>query len=104
MDAFFPSVEQRDFAGLRGKPVGVTNGEAGTTLITCSYEARTFGVKTGMRVYDARRLWPQRIHDISGGLPGSIGVAGTKSTAKIASDLQKPNGLTVIPPWEARRR
>jgi DNA polymerase-4 len=31
-------------------------------------------------------------------------VAGTKSTAKIASDLKKPNGLTVIPPWEARQR
>ena len=46
----------------------------------------------------------QRIHEISGGLPCSIGVAGTKSTAKIASDLQKPNGLTVIPPWQARDR
>jgi DNA polymerase-4 len=50
------------------------------------------------------QLARQRIHDISGGLPCSIGVAGTKSTAKIASDLQKPNGLTVIPPWEARER
>src|SRR4030065_403231 len=58
MNAFFASVEQRDFSGLRGKPVGVTNGEVGTTLITCSYEARAFGVKTGMRVYDARRLCP----------------------------------------------
>lgn len=164
MNAFFASVEQRDFPELRGKPVGVTNGEVGTTLITCSYEARAFGVKTGMRVYDARRLCPgliqrparprvyaaistrimhalhdispdvevfsvdeafidvthcqrlhgppehiaqlarQRIHEVSGGLPCSIGVAGTKSTAKIASDLKKPNGLTVIPPWEARER
>jgi DNA polymerase-4 len=164
MNAFFASVEQRDFPELRGKPVGVTNGEVGTTLITCSYEARAFGVKTGMHVYDARRLCPgliqrparpriyaaistrimhalhdispdvevfsvdeafidvthcqrlhgspehiarlarQRIHDISGGLPCSIGVAGTKSTAKIASDLKKPNGLTVTPPWEARQR
>jgi DNA polymerase-4 len=49
-------------------------------------------------------LTRQRIHEISGGLPCSIGVAGTKSTAKIASDMKKPNGLTVIPPWEARER
>jgi len=32
MNAFFASVEQRDFPELRGKPVGVTNGEVGTTL------------------------------------------------------------------------
>src|SRR4030067_246711 len=88
MNAFFASVEQRDFPELRGKPVGVTNGEGGTTLITCSYEAPP----------------RQPIPDISGGLPCSIGGAGTKSPAKIASDLQKPNGLTVIPPWEARAR
>ena len=164
MNAFFASVEQRDFPELRGKPVGVTNGDVGTTLITCSYEARACGVKTGMRVYKARKLCPgliqrparprvyagistrimhalhdispdvevfsvdeafidvthcqrlhgspermahqirQRIHEVSGGLPFSIGVAGTKSTAKVASDMQKPNGLTVIPPWEARER
>jgi len=164
MNAFFASVEQRDFPELRGKPVGVTNGEVGTTLITCSYEARAAGVKTGMRIYEARRLCPgliqrparprvyagiatrimhglrdispdvevfsvdeafvevthcqrlhgspehiallirQRVHEVSGGLPCSIGVAGNKSTAKIASDMKKPDGLTVIPPWEARGR
>jgi len=58
MNAFFASVEQRDFPELRGKPVGVTNGELGTTLITCSYEARAAGVQTGMRLPEARRLCP----------------------------------------------
>lgn len=58
MNAFFASVESRDFPELRGKPIGVINGEAGTTLITCSYEARARGVKTGMRIYDARKLCP----------------------------------------------
>lgn len=58
MNAFFASIEQRDFPELRGVPVGVTNGVAGTTLITCSYEARAFGVKTGMRLPEARRLCP----------------------------------------------
>lgn len=37
-------------------------------------------------------------------LPCSIGLSGDKSTAKYASDLQEPNGLTIIPPWEARER
>jgi len=164
MNAFFASVEQRDFPALRGRPVGVTNGEAGTTLITCSYEARERGVRTGMKIYDARRLCPglvqrparpqvyarestrimhalldispdvevfsvdeafldvthcQRLHgtpehmarmaqarirEVSGGLPCSVGVAGTKLTAKYASDVVKPNGITVIPPWAARER
>ncbi|MBI3546292.1 MAG: DNA polymerase IV, partial [Gammaproteobacteria bacterium] len=61
MNAFFASVEQRDFPELRGKPVGVTNGVAGTTLITCSYEARAVGVKTGMRIYEARKFCPSLI-------------------------------------------
>jgi len=37
------------------------------------------------------------------GLPCSVGLSGDKSTAKYASDLQKPNGLTIIPPWETAR-
>lgn len=32
------------------------------------------------------------------GLPASVGVAGTKTVAKIASDLRKPLGLVVVPP------
>jgi DNA polymerase-4 len=61
MDAFFASVEQMDFAHLRGKPVAVTNGDGGTTIITCSYEAREFGIKTGMKIYKAQKLCPQLI-------------------------------------------
>ena len=34
MNAFFALVEQRDFLELRGKPIGVTNGEVGTTFRT----------------------------------------------------------------------
>lgn len=58
MNAFFASIEQIDRPELREKPVGITNGERGTCIITCSYEARAFGVKTGMRVRDAKRLCP----------------------------------------------
>ncbi len=58
LDAFFASIEQLDFPELKNKPVAVTNGEQGSCIITCSYEARAFGVKTGMRIYDAKKLCP----------------------------------------------
>jgi DNA polymerase-4 len=38
------------------------------------------------------------------GLLCSVGVSGDKTTAKYAAKLVKPDGLTVIPPWEARER
>lgn len=61
MDAFFASVEQRDNPALRGKPIAVTGAGERTVVTTSSYEARSFGVKTGMTVYEARRLCPQII-------------------------------------------
>jgi DNA polymerase-4 len=163
MNAFFASVEQRDFPELRGRPVAITNGEVGSCIITCSYEARAHGVHTGMRLRDARKICHdiiqrparpgvyarvstaimrvledvspdievfsvdeafldvthcQRLHgtpprmaamvkqcvyDVSG-LLCSAGVSGDKTTAKFAAKLNKPDGLTVIPPWEARER
>ncbi len=61
MNAFFASVEQMDFPELRGQPVAITNGRQGSCVITCSYEARRFGVKTGMRLFEARELCPEVI-------------------------------------------
>ncbi len=58
MQAFFPSCEQVDFPELKGKPVAVTNGDAGTTIISSSYEARAFGIKTGMHLNEAKQLCP----------------------------------------------
>lgn len=163
MNAFFASIEQRDRPQWQGKPVVITNGELGTCIITCSYEARAYGVHTGMRLREAQRLCPDLIqcpadpkryvqvsqdimralHDITpdvevfsvdeafldvtrcqklhgtplriarmvrdkvfaaSGIRCSIGVSGDKTTAKFAAKLQKPNGLTVIPPWEAEQR
>jgi len=59
MDAFFASIEQQQRPELRGKPIGITNGLTGTCFITCSYEARAYGIKTGMRLKEARYLCPQ---------------------------------------------
>lgn len=161
MNAFFASIEQLDFPKLRGKPIAVTNGELGTCIITCSYEARKFGIKTGMRLKEAKRLCPaliqapsrpERYTEISmrimealeqvtptieifsvdeafldvthcqniysspveaarltqkiisevSNLPCSVGLSGDKTTAKYAAEVVKPNGFTVIPPWEAK--
>jgi DNA polymerase-4 len=38
------------------------------------------------------------------GLHCSVGVSGDKTTAKYAAKLNKPDGLTIIPPWEAEER
>ena len=56
MNAFFTSVEQLDYPELQGIPIGITNGWRGSTIITCSYEARAYGIKTGMRVREAKAL------------------------------------------------
>ncbi|APZ43205.1 DNA polymerase Y family protein [Acidihalobacter ferrooxydans] len=164
MNAFFASIEQRERPQLRRRPVAVTNGDEGTCIITSSYEARACGVRTGMRLREARRLCPglirvtarsalyaevstrimdalrdqvspdievfsvdeafldltrmQRlygsaelaaeqvrrvIHAVSG-LPCSVGVAGDKTTAKWAAKQRKPNGCTVVAPWESAER
>ena len=161
MNAFFASVEQRDFPSLLGQPVAITNGMRGSCIITCSYEARAFGIRTGMRVREALRLCPHLLQrparpkvyakvsrnimhslvnvcpdievfsvdeafiDITScqklygspeqaarelkqavyrasGLLCSLGLSGDKTTAKYAAKLNKPDGFTVIPPWQAK--
>lgn len=62
MDAFFAAVEQRDFPELRGKPVIVGGKPGGRGVVsTCSYEARTFGVRSAMPTNEAYRLCPHGI-------------------------------------------
>ena len=56
MDAFFASVEQKNYPTLQGKPVVVVNGDQGSTIIACSYEARQYGIKTGMLLWRAQDL------------------------------------------------
>lgn len=61
MNAFFASIEQLDRPWWRGRPVAVTNGKRGTGIITCSYEARAYGIKTCMHLKQARELCPHLI-------------------------------------------
>ena len=54
VDSFFASVEQRDDASLRGRPVIV----GGWVVLAASYEAKAYGVRTAMSAGEARRRCP----------------------------------------------
>jgi DNA polymerase-4 len=61
LNAFFASVEQQANPELQGKPIAVVGSAGRTVITTSSYEARAFGVKTGMAIWEARRCCPQLI-------------------------------------------
>jgi len=59
-NSYFASVEQQVEPRLRGRPLGVVPMLADTTVcIAASVEAKRFGVKTGTKVAEARRLCPE---------------------------------------------
>src|SRR5499433_2861166 len=55
LDAFYASVEQLLDPSLRGKPIAVGGG----VVLAASYEAKAFGVQSGMSGWRARELCPQ---------------------------------------------
>lgn len=159
MDSFYSSVEVRENPQLKGQPVVVgsdpKNGTGRGVVSTCSYEAREFGIRSGMPISKAYKLCPDAVYlrvnmglykevskqimmilrefadrfqqvsvdeayldvstrvgnyDVAAGLAQnikdemflregitcSIGVAPNKLVAKIASDFQKPDGVTIV--------
>ncbi|MFH0967152.1 MAG: DNA polymerase IV [Methanobacteriota archaeon] len=163
MDSFYASVEIRDDPSLLGRPVVIGSdpqeGRGRGVISTCSYEARRYGLHSGMPIsrawhlcphavyikpsgkyelvsarimsllhelieeveqvsideaymnfsncatWDAARFLAQRIKDAildREHLTCSIGIAPARTYAKIASDLQKPDGLVVIPPRDLK--
>jgi DNA polymerase-4 len=61
MDAFFVSVDQRSRPELRGKPVIVGYPADRSVVLSASYEARKFGVKSAMPMAMAARMCPSAV-------------------------------------------
>src|SRR5262252_1638781 len=57
LDAFYASVEQLLDPSLRGKPIAVGGG----VVLAASYEAKSFGVSSGISGWRARELCPQLV-------------------------------------------
>lgn len=62
MDAYFSSIEQLTNPFLKNKPVAVSGGpDTKSVIASCSYEAKKYGIKSGMSTYQALFLCPDLI-------------------------------------------
>lgn len=62
MDTFFVSVERKRDSSLNNRPVIIGGGSNRGVVSSCSYEARRFGVQSGMAMKLARRLCPEAVY------------------------------------------
>lgn len=59
LNSYFASCEQQERPELRGKPVAcVAMITDSTSVLAASYEAKKYGIKTGTRVSEARKMCP----------------------------------------------
>src|SRR3972149_11287926 len=65
MDQFFAGIEEREHPEIRGKPVVVgadpKEGKGRGVIATCNYEARKYGIKSGMPISTAWQKCPSAI-------------------------------------------
>jgi DNA polymerase-4 len=59
MDAFYASVEMRDFPEYRDIPLAVGGDGPRSVLCTCNYIAREFGIRSAMSAIKAKQLCPE---------------------------------------------
>jgi DNA polymerase-4 len=59
LDAFYAGVAQLDDPSLRGKPLAISGNSRRAVVLTASYEARPFGVRSAMPLYRARQACPE---------------------------------------------
>jgi DNA polymerase-4 len=60
LNCAFASIEQQHNPSLRGKPLAIAAyATDAATIVSSSREARDLGIKTGMRVYEAKAIYPR---------------------------------------------